>query len=103
MSSNHESQSLYAENEAYIKREERLNKVYFIANMVAGGFAAGAAIGLVLDITLGSTVATGAGTMLGGTLGGLIGAILLFIKRRRSDAEPPGTIQGSGAETPHSV
>ena len=92
MSTNHESQSFYIENEKELRHATRLNQVNFITNTVAAGAAVGTAIALVLYITLGNTIATGTGTILGGIMGGLIGAIFLWVKRRRPDAEPPQSL-----------
>ena len=88
MSTNHESQSFYIENEKELRHATRLNQVNFITNTVAAGAAVGTAIMLVLYITLGNTVATGTATILGGIIGGLVGALFLYAKRRRPNAEP---------------
>jgi hypothetical protein len=103
MSTEHESQSFYAEYERMLKRAARLDKVYFMTYAVGIGLGAGTVIGLVLDMVRGTLEATGTGTIVGTIIGGLVGAIFLCVHKRRPDVELPATAQGSDAEPPESV
>jgi hypothetical protein len=103
MSTNHESQSFYAEYEKDLKHAARLDKVYLMTYSVGGGVIAGTFIGFVLDMAQGTIGVAGLGTIVGGILGGLTGVILLLVNRRRPDTEWSATAQSSDAEPPESV
>jgi hypothetical protein len=103
MSTDHESQSFYVENERSLKHAARLDKVYFMTYAVGIGLGAGTLIGLVLDMVRGTLEATGTGTIVGIIIGGLTGAIFLCVHKRRPDIELPAAAQGSDTEPPESI